>query len=173
MLRNHPVLGHARFPLERIRPELRQYFAERNFGWRPFDRDIRSIVYERAKDTAAEEPFGTERDVYQAGWEYLVPSMAPRPALEHPTRVRIGGPVTGIRVTGPADHDDSVRWTFVGLAHSDHDVVEFLHRAGPAFGEDAVDDPIRCGWSGKGAGRTSTSLPYLEKRTTSPSVHAL
>ncbi|MFC9843840.1 FMN-binding glutamate synthase family protein [Streptomyces sp. NPDC060223] len=92
VLRNYPVIGHARFLLERIRPELQQYFVERNFDGRPFDRDIRSIVYERAKGTAAEEPFGTERDVYQAGYEYLVPSMAPRPVPEHPPRVRIGGP---------------------------------------------------------------------------------
>lgn len=77
VLRNYPVIGHARFLLERIRPELQQYFVERNFDGRPFDRDIRSIVYERAKGTAAEEPFGTERDVYQPGYEYLVPSMAP------------------------------------------------------------------------------------------------
>lgn len=92
VLRNYPVLGHARFLLERIRPELQQYFVERNFDGRPFDRDIRSIVYERAKGTAAEEPFGTERDVYETGYEYLVPSMAPRPVPEDPPRVRIGGP---------------------------------------------------------------------------------
>ena len=86
VLRNYPVLGHARFLLERIRPELQQYFVERNFDGRPFDRDIRSIVYERAKGTDAEEPFGTERDVYQAGYEFLVPSMAPRPVPEDAAR---------------------------------------------------------------------------------------
>jgi hypothetical protein len=68
---------------------MRQYSTEGNFDGRPFDRDIRSIVYERAKGTAAEEPFATERDVYQASYEYLVPSMAPRPVAEHPPHVRI------------------------------------------------------------------------------------
>ncbi|MEV6113360.1 FMN-binding glutamate synthase family protein [Streptomyces sp. NPDC052109] len=92
VLRNYPVLGHARFLMERLRPELQQYFIERNFDGRPFDRDVRSIVYERAKGTDAEEPYGTERDVYQAGYEFLVPSMAPRPVPEDPPRVRIGGP---------------------------------------------------------------------------------
>ncbi|WP_327289732.1 FMN-binding glutamate synthase family protein [Streptomyces sp. NBC_01198] len=92
VLRNYPVIGHARFLLERIRPELQQYFVERNFDGRPFDRDVRSIVYERAKGTDAEEPYGTERDVYQTGHEFLVPSMAPRPVPEQPPRVRIGGP---------------------------------------------------------------------------------
>ncbi|MCF3961896.1 FMN-binding glutamate synthase family protein [Streptomyces fuscigenes] len=92
VLRNYPILGRARFLMESLRPELQQYFVERNFDGRPFDRDTRSIVYERAKGTDAEEPFGTERDVYRPGYEYLVPSMAPRPVPEEPPRVRIGGP---------------------------------------------------------------------------------
>jgi glutamate synthase domain-containing protein 2 len=92
VLRNYPVLGHARYLLERIRPELQQYFVERNFDGRPFDRDVRSIVYERAKGTDAEEPYGTERDVYRPGFEFLVPSMAPCPVPTTPPRVRIGGP---------------------------------------------------------------------------------
>ncbi|MFE4633609.1 FMN-binding glutamate synthase family protein [Streptomyces sp. NPDC056773] len=92
VLRNYPVLGHLRFMLEAVRPELQQYFIERNFDGRPFDRDTRSIVYERAKGTDAEEPFGTERDLYRAGSEYLVPSMAPRPVRTDPPTVRIGGP---------------------------------------------------------------------------------
>nr|WP_245791160.1 FMN-binding glutamate synthase family protein [Actinacidiphila rubida] len=92
VLRNYPVIGHARYLLERIRPELQQYFIERNFDGRPFDRDTRSIVYERAKGTDAEEPYGTERDVYRPGHEFLVQSMAPRPVPDVPPRVRIGGP---------------------------------------------------------------------------------
>ncbi|MFG2795140.1 FMN-binding glutamate synthase family protein [Streptomyces pseudovenezuelae] len=92
VLRNYPVLGHARFLMERIRPELQQYFIERNFDGRPFDRDVRTIVYERAKGTDAEQPYGTERDVYQPGYEFLVPSMAPCPVPKTPPRVRIGGP---------------------------------------------------------------------------------
>ncbi|WP_328541039.1 FMN-binding glutamate synthase family protein [Streptomyces sp. NBC_00344] len=92
VLRNYPVIGHARFLLERIRPELQQYFVERNFDGRPFDRDVRSIVYERAKGTDAEEPYGTERDVYQPGHEFLVPSMSPCPVPQTPPKVRVGGP---------------------------------------------------------------------------------
>ncbi|WUS68413.1 FMN-binding glutamate synthase family protein [Kitasatospora sp. NBC_01246] len=92
VLRNYPVLGHLRFLMESIRPELQQYFVERNFDGRPFDRDTRSIVYERAKGTDAEEPFGTELDLYAAGREFLVPSMAPCPVPKDAPRVRIGGP---------------------------------------------------------------------------------
>ncbi len=57
----------------------------------PYDRDTRSLVYERAKDTHREQPFGTELDVYGPGYEWFEQSLAPKPAAaEH--RVRIGGP---------------------------------------------------------------------------------
>ncbi|WP_255753007.1 FMN-binding glutamate synthase family protein [Kitasatospora sp. A2-31] len=92
VLRNYPVLGHLRFALEGIRPELQQYFIERNVDGRPFDRDTRSIVYERAKGIDAEEPFGTELDLYASGREFLVPSLAPVAVPTRAPRVRIGGP---------------------------------------------------------------------------------
>lgn len=92
VLRNYPVLGHARFLLEDIRPELQQYFVERNWDGRPFDRDIRSIIYERAKATHEEQPFGTERDVNEPGYEWLVHSTVPLPEPKEPPRVLIGGP---------------------------------------------------------------------------------
>lgn len=92
VLRVYPVVGHFRFLLEQIRPEMQQYFVERNYDGRPYDRDTRDIVYERAKGTAAEEPFGTELDLYAYGYEFLVHSMAPVPVPDDPPRVRIGGP---------------------------------------------------------------------------------
>src|SRR5487761_1475871 len=68
ILRNYPVIGHLRFALEFIRPELQQYFIERNYDGRPFDRDTRSVIYQRAKGTHGEQAFGTERDVEQSGY---------------------------------------------------------------------------------------------------------
>lgn len=92
ILRNYPVIGHMRFALEYIRPELQQYFIERNYDGRPFDRDTRTIIYERAKGTNQEQAFGTERDVNEVGYEYLVHSTVPLdPPLDPPT-VRVGGP---------------------------------------------------------------------------------
>lgn len=91
ILRNFPVLGHMRFLLEGIRPELQQYFIERNWDGRPFDRDTRSSIYQRAKNLKTEQPFGTERDVDAIGYEYLVHSTAPVPVQDTPPRVRIGG----------------------------------------------------------------------------------
>jgi glutamate synthase domain-containing protein 2 len=92
ILRNYPVIGHLRFLLEKIRPELQQYFIERNYDGRPYDRDTRSTIYARAKGTNEEQPFGTERDVNEVGYEYLVHSTVPRPVAQEIPRVRIGGP---------------------------------------------------------------------------------
>ncbi|UMB69450.1 FMN-binding glutamate synthase family protein [Mycobacterium paraterrae] len=92
VLRNYPVLGHMRYLLEAIRPELEQYFIERNVDGRPFDRDVRSLIYQRAKGTAAEQSYGTERDIGYPGYEYLVHSIAPVEPHPEPFRVRIGGP---------------------------------------------------------------------------------
>ena len=91
ILRNYPVIGHLRFLLEDIRPEMQQYFIERNYDGRPFDRDTRSAIYERAKGQKEEQPFGTERDVYRPGYEYLVHSTAPVDPLPDEPRVHIGG----------------------------------------------------------------------------------
>lgn len=91
VLRNYPVLGHLRFLLEDIRPELQQYFIERNWDGRPFDRDTRTAIYQRAKNLKEEQPFGTELDVNEVGYEYLVHSVRPVEARIDPPRVRVGG----------------------------------------------------------------------------------
>ncbi|MFD6857580.1 FMN-binding glutamate synthase family protein [Rhodococcus sp. NPDC060090] len=92
VLRNYPVLGHMRYLLESLRPELQQYFIERNYDGRPYDRDVRTIIYERAKGIHGELSFGTERDIEEVGYEYLVHSTAPVPEPAEPPRVLIGGP---------------------------------------------------------------------------------
>ena len=71
ILRNYPVLGHMRFLLEDIRPELQQYFIERNYDGRPYDRDTRTSIYARAKGENEEQPFGTERDVNAVSYTHL------------------------------------------------------------------------------------------------------
>jgi len=92
VLRNYPVVGHLRYLLELVRPELQQYFIERNFDGRPYDRDTRSIIYQRAKGIEGVKAFGTERNVNEVGYEYLVHATAPVPLPPEPPRVRIGGP---------------------------------------------------------------------------------
>ena len=92
VLRNYPVIGHLRFLLEKLRPELQQYFIERNYDGRPYDRDTRTVIYERAKGINGEKAFGTEREVNEVGYEWLLHSTAPgEPAKDQP-RVTVGGP---------------------------------------------------------------------------------
>ena len=78
MLRNYPIAAHLRFLLEKIRPEMRQYFFEDEKDGTPFSRDKRAIVYQRAKMELDKRPFGTQYDVYADGYEWLHHSMAPR-----------------------------------------------------------------------------------------------
>jgi glutamate synthase domain-containing protein 2 len=92
VLRNYPLFGHLRYLLERVRPEVQQYFIERNFDGRPYDRDTRSIIYERAKGIQGEKAFGTELDVNEVGYEYLVHAAVPCLPPADPPRVRVGGP---------------------------------------------------------------------------------
>jgi glutamate synthase domain-containing protein 2 len=92
ILRNYPVAGHLRFLFEAIRPEMQQYFIERNYDGRPYDRDTRSVIYERAKGIHGEQAFGTERDVAAPGHEWLLHTAAALDPPDDPPRVRIGGP---------------------------------------------------------------------------------
>lgn len=92
ILRNYPILGHARFALLAIRPEIQQYFIERDHDGRPFDRDTRALIYARAGGTHEEQPFGTELDVSENEFEFVVHSLAPADLPAQPHRVRIGGP---------------------------------------------------------------------------------
>ena len=48
VLRNYPVLGHARYQLEKIRPMIQQYFIERDWDGRPFDKTTRDLINARA-----------------------------------------------------------------------------------------------------------------------------
>jgi len=94
LLRNYPVIGHLRFLLEGAGPELHQYFVESNTSGRPFDRDFRTLIYERSKNIDGVKPFGTELDVYEPGYGYISHSIAPRPCIEDPARnvrVDVGG----------------------------------------------------------------------------------
>jgi glutamate synthase domain-containing protein 2 len=95
ILRNYPIIGHMRFLLEEIGPELHQYLIESDESGRPFNRDARSLMYERAKAVQDKKPFGTELDVYGDGYVWLLHSMSTRPMVEDPEsnmRVTIGGP---------------------------------------------------------------------------------
>ena len=91
VLRNFPLVGHGRYFMEMVRPEIQQYFIESNVDAYPLEREFRSVVYQRAKGELETLPFGTQRDVYRVGYEWASHSVAALPAPE-PPRVTIGGP---------------------------------------------------------------------------------
>lgn len=62
ILRNFPIIGHFRYILETIGPELRQYIVTSNDEERPFTRDQRTWVYASAKKQNNYAGFGTDND---------------------------------------------------------------------------------------------------------------
>ena len=91
ILRNYPIIGHLRFLLEFVRPELRQYFIESDHDAVPFSRSQRSLVYARAKGQSDKVPFGTQVDVHAVGYEWLTHSISPSVIATHNFRVQVGG----------------------------------------------------------------------------------
>lgn len=89
--RNFPVIGHFRYLLESIRPEIQQYFIELNDAGMPFSREHRSVIYQRAKKELDTVPFGTQLDVYRAGYEWINHSIVPKHKPNVVPRVLLGG----------------------------------------------------------------------------------
>ena len=72
LLRNYPLIAHARYVLERIGPELRQYIVTGNDEERPFSRDQRSWIYASAKQENNYSGFGTDNDTeHTAGYAII------------------------------------------------------------------------------------------------------
>lgn len=92
--RNFPVIGHGRYLLEKIRPEIMQYFVETDTEGRPINRIYRSMIYQRAKGVNDTSPFGTQMNAYETGYEWMEHSMYPKAFedLNHDPRVKVGGP---------------------------------------------------------------------------------
>ncbi len=92
ILRNFPILGHMRFILEFFRPEIQQYFIADDQAERPFDRETRNLVYQRAKGIDDTLAFGTERNILQDGYEWVAHSLSPKHVSEVENRIIVGGP---------------------------------------------------------------------------------
>jgi glutamate synthase domain-containing protein 2 len=71
ILRNFPIIGHFRYWLESVGPELRQYIVTSNDEERPFSRDKRRWVYASAKRQNNYLGFGTDNEVELAS-NYLI-----------------------------------------------------------------------------------------------------
>jgi glutamate synthase domain-containing protein 2 len=91
VLRLYPVIGHIRYMMESIRPEIQQYFVESDIDGRPISREFRSLVYQRSKGQRDTIPFGTLFDTYRDGYEWMAHSISPSHIDNHDLRVKFGG----------------------------------------------------------------------------------
>lgn len=72
ILRNFPVIGHVRYLLEAIGPELRQYIVTGNNEELPFSRDQRRWVYASAKSENSYFGYGTDSDLERSSGHLII-----------------------------------------------------------------------------------------------------
>ena len=76
VIRNFPIIGHFRYWLESVGPELRQYIVTDNDEERPFSRDQRRWVYASAKEENTAFGFGSDNEMEMAGHYLLLKHAA-------------------------------------------------------------------------------------------------
>jgi len=85
---NFPIIGHFRYMLEKIGPELRQYLVANNREELPFNRIERGWIYASAKKENNYEGFGTDRDIYSHQHIFINNAMMPfKIAPDHPNAI--------------------------------------------------------------------------------------
>ena len=102
ILRNFPVVGHFRYLLERVGPELRQYIVTDNNEERPFSRDDRTWVYSSSKGENNNFGFGTDNNL-DASRDYVIIKHAAFPAAPRagePDRPALGITVPAAKIIG-------------------------------------------------------------------------
>jgi len=90
ILRNFPIIGHFRYLLEKVGPELRQYIVTSNTAERPFSREERTWIYASAKKQNNLSGFGTDNDLERTAGFILIkhhafPVAEPDPQQVIPT----------------------------------------------------------------------------------------
>ncbi|MHA8105697.1 FMN-binding glutamate synthase family protein [Aquirufa sp. 5-AUSEE-100C1] len=72
---NFPIVGHIRYWLEQIGPELRQYIVANNREELPFNRQERSWIYASSKNENNLQGFGTDQDFNTPGYIFIKNAM--------------------------------------------------------------------------------------------------
>jgi glutamate synthase domain-containing protein 2 len=79
IIHNFPVIGHFRYWLEAIGPELRQYWVANDKEERPFNRSERAWIYSSAKGQNNSFGFGTTENIYDTGYPIIKHATFPFP----------------------------------------------------------------------------------------------
>jgi glutamate synthase (ferredoxin) len=77
VLRNFPVIGHLRYLLIHIGPELRQYIVAHNREEAPFNREEREWIYRSARGQNNFFGFGTDDQIYGIGYPIIKHAVFP------------------------------------------------------------------------------------------------
>jgi len=77
IVHNFPIVGHLRYFIESVGPEFRQYIVANNREELPFNRRQRSWIYASSKKENNFQGFGTDQDMYSAGYNFIKPAMLP------------------------------------------------------------------------------------------------
>ncbi len=72
---NFPVIGHLRYMLEKIGPEIRQYLVANNREELPFNRGERAWVYASAKQENNLQGYGSDQDFNSVGYIFIKHAM--------------------------------------------------------------------------------------------------
>lgn len=83
ILTNYPIIGHGRYLIEKIGPELRQYIVANNREERPFNREQRSYIYASAKKQNNMQGFGSDADFSKPGHFFIKHNAFPFRINEH------------------------------------------------------------------------------------------
>jgi glutamate synthase domain-containing protein 2 len=89
--RLYPVVAYLRYFLESYRVEIQQYFIANDTEERPFNREQRTLVYQRAKNVRDTIAFGTQRNLVEDNYLSLWHSLSPVHVSKQAQRVMIGG----------------------------------------------------------------------------------
>ncbi len=72
---NFPILGHGQYLLEKIRPEIIQYFVQTDLDGRPINCIFCTLIYQPAKKENYTSPFGRPNQMFikkvMNGWIIL------------------------------------------------------------------------------------------------------
>jgi glutamate synthase domain-containing protein 2 len=98
IVHNFPLLGHLRYILESVGPELRQYIVANNREELPFTRRQRTWIYASSKKENHYQGFGTDQDIHESGYIFIKPAMMP---LKADPSEELGLPCISAKIIGP------------------------------------------------------------------------
>ncbi|MCM8568124.1 FMN-binding glutamate synthase family protein [Gramella jeungdoensis] len=97
---NFPVVGHLRYWLESIGPELRQYIVANNREELPFNRRERGWIYASAKNMDNYEGFGTDQDIFSTNYIFINNALLPYKLPEGHPNLKNSGFVPSAKLMG-------------------------------------------------------------------------